>query len=319
MKATLLFPFTLIYYVINIIWEIYWRLKRQVRVSARVVSIGNLAVGGSGKTSLVALLARKLLNDGKKVAVVARGYGRPIKEPISICGPDNINWRKAGDEPAMLAKMIPGLHIYIDSSKTEAARRAAADGFEYIIIDDGFQHRRLYRDIDIVCIDSRKPFGNGLLLPSGILREPPGALKRADIIVAFGDTPLKPGSFYGKPLFRASKKTSSITAKSGTTASLAAKKIVAFCGLGNPESFENSLNEAGCDITDFIEFRDHHIYNKSDIENIVRKIEISGAEGTVTTLKDFVKIEDLWPSEVPLYRLDITIELDNGAEFYKLI
>jgi tetraacyldisaccharide 4'-kinase len=309
----------LIYYLINFIWDIYWRLKRPVKVSAKVISIGNLSVGGSGKTSLVAAIARKMQSDGLKLAVVARGYGRPEGGPISFRGSDNIDWHKTGDEPAMLAKMIPGLKIYVDSSKTEAAKRAAAEGNEYIIIDDGFQHRKLYRDIDILCISSNKPFGNGLLLPSGILREPKRAIKRADIMVAFGDRPIDKSRLYNKPVFRATRKISSIKNSKGVVASIAEKKLVAFCGLGNPDSFRVNLGETGCKIAEFIEYRDHYVYNEKDISKVTDKIKNLGADGVVTTLKDYVKIESLWPLEIPIYCLEIAIELENVEKFYKLL
>jgi tetraacyldisaccharide 4'-kinase len=288
-------------------------------VSAKVISIGNLAVGGSGKTSLVAMIARQMQSDGLKVAVVARGYGRPEGGSISISSSDIIDWRKTGDEPAMLAKMIPGLKIYVDSSKTEAARQAAADGYEYILIDDGFQHRKLYRDIDIVCVSSEKPFGNGLLLPSGILREPKRALKRADIVVAFGDRPIDISRLYNKPVFKATRRISSTTDSKGATVAISGKKIVAFCGLGNPDSFHKSLGATECEIAEFIEYRDHFVYTKAEISKIIEKIKILGADGAMTTFKDYVKIESLWPLEIPIYRLEIVIELENSEKFYKLL
>lgn len=290
-----------------------------MKISAKVISIGNLAVGGSGKTSLVAAIARKMQSDGLKLAVVARGYGRPQRGPISFGGSDNIDWRKTGDEPAMLARMIPGLTIYVDSSKTEAARRAAGDGLEWILIDDGFQHRKLYRDIDIVCINSDRPFGNGLLLPSGILREPKRAIKRADIVVSFGEGTIDKSGFYAKPVYRATRKISSITDSKGGIVSISGKKVIAFCGLGNPDSFRGSLEESGCKIAEFIEYRDHYVYTVKDIAKITDKITNLGADGAVTTLKDFVKIDGLWPKEIPIYRLEIAIELENAEKFYKLL
>ena len=319
MRALLLIPFTALYYLIIFIWDIYWRVQKPVRVSAKVISVGNLAVGGSGKTSLVAYIAQNMLANGKKVAVVARGYGRHENKPIKIEGSEKLDWRNAGDEPAMLTRMLPGLVIYIDSSKTKAAQKAAKDGFEYIIIDDGFQHRGLYRDIDIVCLISTKPFGNGFLLPSGILREPNKALNRADIVVAFGNSELEQSKDMRKPLYRALKKVYGIQDPHGITVSLSGKTVLAFCGLGNPESFRDSLIESGCTIGEFIKYRDHYNYRPGDIARILGKAQTVGADAIITTLKDFVKIELLWPKDKSIYTLAVDIELEKSEEFFKLL
>jgi tetraacyldisaccharide 4'-kinase len=319
LRAILLYPFTLIYYLINFIWDLYWRLRKPVKLPSKVISIGNLTVGGAGKTPLVAFISKRMLADGKKVAVVARGYGRPESGPVKINNNDPVDWRQAGDEPSMLAQMVPGLTIYVNSSKTEGAKEASADGFDIILIDDGFQHRGLFRDIDIVCLDAGMPFGNGLLLPSGILREPPKALSRANVIVAFGKSNLHGLRFDSKPVYRAIKKVSSTYDSQGAPVSLSDKKILAFCGLGNPESFKMSLRDTGCRIVEFMEYRDHHNYVPTDISRIIERIKQTGAEAAVTTLKDYVKLENLWPSDIAIYRLEIAIELENSDEFFKLL
>jgi len=288
-------------------------------VAARVISIGNITVGGSGKTSLAAYIAQTLLTEGKRVAVVARGYGRPSRGPVIVSSESHFDWKQCGDEPAALAKSIPGLKIYVDSSKTEAAIRAAQDGFEYIIVDDGFQHRKLFRDLDIVCLDSNRPFGNRLLLPSGMLREPQSALNRADAFVIMGSNANITRELPSKPIFHARKLIASIKSLSGHAVDIGDQKLIAFCGLGNPESFRKSLAESGCRIDRFLTYRDHYIYSKRDIEKIADYIRQAKLDGAITTLKDFVKIEEFWPSEIPLYRLEITIELDNKSEFDKLI
>jgi tetraacyldisaccharide 4'-kinase len=321
MKAALLLPFTIIYYFINFIWDIYWKLRKPVKVNSKVISVGNIAVGGSGKTTVAGFIAQRLLANGKKTALVARGYGRPEKEPVIVRSGDKIDWRKCGDEPAALARSIDGLNIYVDSNKTSAALRAASDGFEYIIIDDGFQHRALYRDIDIVCFEGDNPLGNGLLLPTGRLREPKRALKRADIIIIV-DPPSNKSSFELKtstPVFKACKKAVSIKSSDGAPVDLSGKKVVAFCGLGNPDSFRKSLAGCGCEIAEFIKYRDHYIYDTGDIVQITRRISEAGAIGAITTLKDLVKVEHLWDDQYNLYCLESAIELDNEDNFVKLM
>jgi tetraacyldisaccharide 4'-kinase len=320
-RALLLFPLTVIYYIINIIWDFYWRSKEPVKVNSRVISIGNITIGGSGKTPIAGFIANSLISRGKKVALVARGYGRLDKTPIVVNSDEEIDWRKCGDEPAVLARKVKGLTIYVDSDKTSAANKAANDGFEYIIIDDGFQHRKLNRDLDIVCLDGNNPFGNGLLLPSGRLREPRRALKRADAIILVDSQPKSATIKLKKAvtILNANKIFEGIKSLNGGSIDLTGKKVIGFCGLGNPESFRNSLVKCGCLLSGFMTFRDHHIYDEEDIFRISKQVCVEQAAGAVTTMKDFVKLEKLWPADIALYYIDIAIELDNENELYRLI
>jgi tetraacyldisaccharide 4'-kinase len=318
-RTLLLLPLTAIYYIIYLIWNIYWQRKKPIKVNSKVISIGNITVGGAGKTSVSGHLAEELLARGKKVALVARGYGRPEKAPVIVHAGEEIDWRKCGDEPAVLARTIKGLSIYVDSNKTDAAIKAAHDGFEYIIVDDGFQHRNLARDVDIVCLDGKNLFGNGLLLPSGRLREPKRGLRRANAIIL-----IDPKSSNIKlptlaPIFQAHKKTVGVKSLAGDPDDLTGKKVIGFCGLGNPESFRTSLEKYGCQIVEFMAFPDHHIYDEADIFEISKKVCLSEAVGAITTLKDLVKLEQLWPADISLHYLEIVIELDNESELYKLL
>jgi tetraacyldisaccharide 4'-kinase len=309
--------------MIYFIWDFYWRHKEPIKVNAEVISVGNIAVGGSGKTSLTEFIAKRLLEKNKKVAVIARGYGRLESGAVTITASVHCSWEKCGDEPAALARTVPGLSIYVDSDKTKAAAQAVSDGFNVIIIDDGFQHRKLQRDVDIACLDAALPFGNGLVLPSGNLREPRGSIKRADLAVFFDDssnhqprTPILPERI---PIFRAHKRVIGARNAKGKIVDLSGKVIIAFCGLANPASFQNSIRETGCVIASFMTFRDHHRYRRREIERIAKLSLAHGAEACVTTLKDIVKLETLWPSSLALYYLDIVIELENEAEFFRLI
>jgi tetraacyldisaccharide 4'-kinase len=233
------------------------------------------------------------------------------------------SWEACGDEPAALVKSVPGLTIYIDSDKTTAAKRASEDGREIIIIDDGFQHRKLKRDVDIVCLDGNNPFGNGFLMPSGRLREPKKSLRRTDIVIVIGGPSDISGYVMdlpqGIPVFRGRKIVSSVVSLQGDTISLKGSKVLAFCGLGNPRSFHKSLLETGCDIAELIEFADHHRYKSPDLERLVRKCKENNAQYIVTSLKDAVKLEKIWHRNQPLYYLEIKIELDRKDEFFRLI
>jgi tetraacyldisaccharide 4'-kinase len=323
LKAILLLPFTFIYHIIVFFWDIYWRNKKPVAVSARVISVGSITIGGAGKTSVAGYLAQSLLSRGSDAVVVARGYRRQESRPVVLTADRYRSWEVCGDEPAVLIKSVPGLAIYIDSDKTAAARKAAGDGREIIIIDDGFQHRGLRRDVDIVCLDGMNPFGNGFLIPSGRLREPEKSLRRADIIIIIDGPSDIPGRVTsvsrGVPVFRGKKNIVSVVSLQGDRVSLEQSRILAFCGLGNPESFRRSLLESGCDIAELIEFGDHHRYNPSDVRRLINHYRDNDAQYMVTTLKDAVKLEKIWPDDQPLYYLEIEIELEREEEFFRLI
>ncbi len=322
MRTVILLPFTLIYYLIISLWGFSRPFTKKVKLPARIISVGNITVGGSGKTSLTEYIVRGLIARDKKTVVVARGYGRKGKNPVVARGEDDCRWEVCGDEPAALVRTIPGLEVYVDSDKTKAAIRAVNSGYNYIVIDDGFQHRRLARDLDIVCLDGNRPFGNGWLLPSGRLREPIRSLRRSDAIVIFDSVRIV--DFVQKlpngiPVFFATKKIVNIRDGMGETVNLAERKVFGFCGLGNPESFRKSLAESGGEIIGFRAFRDHNIYDSVDIRRIVDEAEKSSAEYIITTLKDFVKIGNIWRGSMPLYYLEIMIELDRERDFFELI
>jgi len=321
--AILLLPFTFIYRIIIFFWDIYWRSKKRVAVPARVISVGSITIGGAGKTSVAGYIAQNLLSRGKDAVVVARGYKRLESRPVILTAESYYSWEACGDEPAALIKSVPGLTIYIDLDKTAAAKKASKDGREIIIIDDGFQHRKLKRDVDIVCLDGMNPFGNGFLMPSGRLREPKKSLRRADIVIVIDGPPDVSGYEMnipqGMPVFKGRKIVTSVISLRGDRISLRRSKVLAFCGLGNPESFRRSLLQTGCDIVELLEFGDHHRYNASDLKRIIRRYRDNDAHHIVTTLKDAVKLEKIWPQNQPLYYLEIKIELDVEEELFRLI
>ena len=177
----ILFPASFIYRVADFFWNIYWHYADTERLPAKVISVGNITAGGTGKTPLTILLAEAAVKAGLRTAVIARGYRRSGKGLVEL-SPETA-WTEAGDEPLEIYRAVKGVRVYVCRSKTTAAKQAARDGAEIIIIDDGFQHRRLHRDIDIVCLDWSAPLGPGGFLPYGFLREPPTALRRADIIL----------------------------------------------------------------------------------------------------------------------------------------
>jgi len=322
LKAVLLFPLTVIYFIAIKIWDKYWSFKKPIKLKSYIISVGNITAGGTGKTSLVKYIAKKLISKNRSVAVVAKGYKRPDSQADIICSNDYNDWRECGDEPAMLARSIPNLKIYVGSDKTSSACKAANDNYEYLIIDDGFQHRKLARDLNIVCVDSSDPLGGKMLLPSGKLREPINALKRADCIIMFGrdyknDLKLPIQKYI--PVFKACKKVIGIKNTVGEIVEFANKKAFAFCGIGNPHSFQNSLEELELQITKVHRFGDHYVYDNFDIDSIISEFKNSGSDLIITTMKDYIKLENIWRGDYPLYYLDIEVEIENEEGFLKLI
>ena len=323
MNRILLAPLALIYRVAILIWDSYWRLRRPVSLQARVISVGNITVGGSGKTTIAGHIAGKCISKGLKTAIVARGYKRSGSGLIILTAKSYSSWEDCGDEPAALVKSNNELVVYVDSDKTAAAKKAVEGGYDVIVIDDGFQHRKLHRDIDIVCLDGSDPFGNGHLLPVGRLREPIRSLSRADVIIVVDgssqETSALPGELAAIPKFKARKKVRSIRNFLEETVELEGSRVLAFCGLGNPESFYRSLQETGCDVAGFMKFKDHHRYDSDDIRRILNNHIAGKSDHIVTTLKDAVKLEKIWPANIPFYFLETVIELEREDEFFRLL
>ncbi|UCE67073.1 MAG: tetraacyldisaccharide 4'-kinase [Candidatus Zixiibacteriota bacterium] len=323
MRKILFFPLTAVYYLAYFLWDLCWKMVPSREVSSRVISVGNIAVGGTGKTSLVEYLAARFSETDIKTAVVAKGYKRPASSSMVICDSEDHKWELCGDEAAALARSLKGIKIYVDSNKTIAAQKASDDGNDVIVVDDGFQHRLLKRDLDIVCINGENPFGNRLLLPSGILREPIKSLQRADAFVVFVEnndidiSGLKLPA--GKPAFKARKMIVSVETGKNESMDLNGKKVVGFCGIANPDSFYNTLQNTGADIVAFEKFKDHYIYKGEDIKRLIEMMETGNAETAVTTLKDFVKIEKNWPHDKKLCYIKISLAIDNEYEFIRLI
>jgi tetraacyldisaccharide 4'-kinase len=278
---------------------------------AVVVSIGNLTTGGTGKTPLVIWLANALIRKGICCAILTRGY-RTRRGVLS-------------DEPALLAKACGGAAVIVDPDRVAGAQKAMRlHQAQVLILDDGFQHRRLGRDLDLVAIDATCPFGFGKILPAGLLREPVQSLQRADavIITRFdlaGEeqmTRLEEDIRRVRPqmeIFRAVHRHTearTFQARPMKIADLAGKKVFVFCGIGNPMAFLRSVESLGCILAGKEIFDDHHPYSPEDLERIVRQAKRAGADLILTTEKDWVKAALLAAdkSEIPL--LYLTMELE---------
>lgn len=289
-----------------------WRKPRPAPLP--VVSVGNLSLGGSGKTPVVIALAAAAMERGWKPAVVSRGYkgrwerhGGIVSDGTAVLA----SWREAGDEPALIARRLPGTGVFVGRDRLASCRRASLGGFDLAILDDGFQHLRLARDLDIVL---HRPGRNGYL------REGFGALRRADLVLCPAD-PGPEGPFFppgasprlGAFSFRIQPE-SVVDLGSGRPAgleSLRGKRAVAFCGIARPERFFNLLEELGLDIAVRISFPDHFSYPPRALAAISSALGRAGAEAAVTTEKDGVKVEGspsgAWP--FPVYALRLAVEL----------
>lgn len=307
------------------------RFGHSEMASAPVVSIGNLAVGGSGKTPLCLALARLLLDQGRKPAVISRGYGRrkstDHQEPLVISkgqGPE-LDPSVSGDEPWLMASQMPELRVVVGADRVRAARLAVDQlQADIIILDDGFQQLALAADCRVLLIPAHNPFGNGAVLPAGPLREPVSANRLADILVTTGSTQLTPEVLEmagGRPAFAADYRplgwrrlgeTEEISPKA-----LTGRRVVAFCGLGRPDSFERSLRDLGLDIRRFIALRDHQVYDQSVLDGLGLALLASGAEYLVTTAKDAVKLPPNYA--LPVMVLQMETAFNQPGEFLEAV
>jgi tetraacyldisaccharide 4'-kinase len=305
-------------------------LLKQRRLSAEVISVGNLTVGGTGKTPLVIYLAERLSRQNKKVAILTRGYKRKKKDMIELTQAtrESVNWQDTGDEPYLLAGRLSQVSILVTKNRVLSGGCAIERlGSEILILDDGFQHLRLFRNLDVVVIDSSNPFGNGRLLPAGILREPISSLKRADVFVLTkADQAKDKGGLIEKlrtynpkaPVVESVYCVRSIEDifdhSSVNVEVLKNRKTLAFSGIGNPVSFTNTLEQLGIKILGHRVFRDHYAYRKNDVVDLAEEARDLGADFIVTTEKDSVRIPLINQLEIPFYVLKIDIKIISGEE-----
>lgn len=298
------------------------------KLNAKVISVGNITVGGTGKTPLVGFIAGILAEQGEKVCVLTRGYGREnAGERLVVSDGENIlaNVKMSGDEPFELAEKLLGISaVLADKNRTAAGNWAIENlGITAFILDDGFQHIQLKRDLNIVCIDATNPFGNGKLLPAGILREPLESLKRAGAVVITRANLIENGEWRMENLRSAIEKYTDSPIfisrnKTILNSQLSILNSMAFCGLGNPENFFSQLRQDNFSLAATKTFRDHHVYSQPDITEIEFIAKANKAEVLLTTAKDAVKLRDL-KFTLPLEIIESKTVFDDEEGFRKLI
>jgi tetraacyldisaccharide 4'-kinase len=284
------------------------------RLHCPVVSIGNLSTGGAGKTPLTIALAKALTQRGLRVDVLSRGYGRQSQRPARV--DPNGAAEEFGDEPLLIARQT-GVPVFVARQRYDAGVMAEAEASDsekptVHLLDDGFQHRQLYRDIDILLLDSRD--GRDSLLPAGNLREPVKAARRATVmaIPAQADAPqletaLRAWGFDG-PIWRLRR---------AMEVPEAAGPVSAFCGIARPEQFFAGLEAAGIQLAERIAFPDHHRYTPANLGRLATEARDAGATAFVTTEKDQVRLGKLsttFPDSLPLKTASLRIEIDNEDE-----
>ncbi|HEX8748715.1 MAG TPA: tetraacyldisaccharide 4'-kinase [Pyrinomonadaceae bacterium] len=299
-------------------------------LGAPVISVGNITTGGTGKTPVVAWIAEALAGEGLRVCILTRGYGRTDEgRRVLVSDGSRVlaDAEEGGDEPFMLAEMLRGKAAVIsDRNRVRAAAWAREHlTSEVFVLDDGFQHLRVRRELDIVTVDATNPFGGGRLLPQGRLREPLPSLSRADLIIITRSEQARDVSALKRELARLSGRKNVVisrtrtgavrplaNANDGPLSTPNSYRIAAFCALGNPQAFFTHLERTGFDLTFRRAFADHHSYTQSDVENITRDALELGAEALLTTAKDAVKLRQL-RFELPCFVVEIECDFENEA------
>ena len=298
----------------------YWsRLAPVRRAEIPVVSVGNLTVGGTGKTPMALWLARTLAARGARVALVSRGYGGSARGVTVVSTGEGplVGPELVGDEPVMMARAFRGV-VITAPRRIDGVNRAAEEGCEVAILDDGFQHRALARDFDLVLYDGTQ----GSLLPAGPLRESLRALRRADAVIVTPSAGAQSPSF-SVPVFRVANELTGLVESVGghwqerTCGCLAGKRVVAVSGIGHPERFYALIRQWDAEITDVFEYPDHHVYTRADWQEITRRSQ--DCDLVVTTEKDLVKLEAFPFARGKLMALRIEPRIEGGERLIAMI
>jgi tetraacyldisaccharide 4'-kinase len=314
-------------------------LKNQRRLAGKVISIGNITLGGTGKTPATIALAKVAKQKGFRPCILTRGYKGKIRGPIFVSRGERplLDEYQAGDEALLMANKLNGIPIIKGKDRCKAGMFALSSlppalCPDIFILDDGFQHWSLFRDKDILLIDGTNPFGNRRLFPLGSLREPVSATGRADVIVITktNDSVRNRNSEkrfksiideirkYNKkaPIFFAKHSPSRFITTTGDTFPLEwakGKRFFGFCGIGNPQSFKATLQAADAELTGFKTFRDHYRYGHGAIRAVTDYAKRIGADWIVTTEKDIIRLKEL---DIPENLIVLAVEFTSDEGFY---
>lgn len=311
------------------------------KLSCYVISLGNITVGGTGKTPTAQRLAKAIRDMGYKVVILNRGYRAKWQGEIGVVS-DGVEMKMdaatAGDEAFMLAKHLPNVPVLIGPERAKTGQYAVEHfGAQVAILDDGYQHWQLERDLDVVLIDAVNVFGNGHILPRGTLREPLSHLERANVCLLTKVDQAEPGSIayikqkiaeYGKePIvvesihqpqscIELTEWKKNIASEGSPVDIIKGKKVIALSAIGNPASFEQTLANAGAEVIEGYRFPDHHEYTAHEIEDAIEQAVRQGAEAIATTEKDAVKLPEISESarKLPIYVVTVEVVMQQGSE-----
>jgi tetraacyldisaccharide 4'-kinase len=301
-----------------------------------VISVGNLTVGGTGKTPFVAFLAKLLQDSGRQPVILSRGYkGRAQRTPLLVSDGKSVLCRpvECGDEPYLLARKLPGVPIVVGKSRAESGQYIETRFRKVIhILDDGFQHLQLRRDLDILLLDGTDPFGGGAMLPAGRLREPEIALKRADMILLTRShllkspeeielrirriSPLVPITYF---YHDAVGLLDLCTQRQVPVHQFLNRRVVAMAAIGNPQVFLNDLSHYQIRVVRDYLFRDHHAFTQSELDGVLHSLDTLGAEAVITTEKDAVRLQDLEYPAGRVLALQIEPRPENIPEYSQFL
>ncbi len=334
-RSGVLIPFSWLYGLIIMVrnWLYDHGYRRSVNVGVPVISVGNITVGGTGKTPLVALIASRLCVEGKRVAIVSRGYRRKSSGPVIVSDGIQIlaDALEGGDEPVELAKKVPAAVVAVDNRRVRVSRMIVERyNPDVILMDDGFQHRALHRDCNCVVIDACTLPNDTRLLPAGIRREPLRSLQRADILILskwqegidlekirtslhqYTNASVVVCSYVPIALH---DRINNVTVDVGQ---VRGRRCVAFCGIGSPETFNRTLGEMGVSVASVAHYADHHYYTENDIDEIIELARVHQAVMILTTEKDAVRLSGSlmkrFKAEVPLISVETAVKFIEGED-----
>jgi tetraacyldisaccharide 4'-kinase len=295
------------------LYDLGWLRRSRVRL-APVVSVGSLTAGGAGKTPMTRWLAARLLERGRRPAILSRGYRSSGGAAPRIVDPEDPDAARDGDEPALLARSLPQVPVVVSPNRARGAAVAVGRGADVLLLDDGFQHRRLHRDVDVVLWDRAGESSRGRLIPAGALREPPSALRRAHLIVAVdrgeGAPSAPPAAVRPERVFRA-RLVPFARQRIGSE-----RAVHALSGVADPEAFERSLTRLGLRVTGATRFADHHPFSVRDVREASDRAAREGADFLAVTAKDHVRWPHAATGELPAPAVfDVEVEMDAGERF----
>ena len=295
----------------------------RARLDAPVISVGNLTFGGTGKTPTVIALVRDLVRIGRRPAVLTRGYKRRDDHQVVVIGPEpRQGFDEVGDEPLEMARRLPGVPVVVDADRERGGIEALRLGADVLVLDDGFQHLRLERDLDLVLIDAADPWGGGRLPPVGRLREPLTAIRRASaVLITKVPVDWRPvvaeieaavervAPMLQVFVSRMQARRVRVPGEGWQPAEvLAGRRVLAFAGIGRPQGLADTLSEAGAEVVDSRWFPDHHVYTRADLQQVVAAAEAAEAV-PATTAKDATKL----PPDAPVWVVEAAMEPIEGS------